>query len=227
MSEPLDDKVLRAAGLQLQGVVNTVDSSEALPESALKYRQLLIFGHLGSVLWDALPRPIISANPFEEYSIQQVTDFLARHRCDDYQFLYPSNDLFVDLRGLGKRLGWQHVSKLGIGIHPVLGTWFAYRVVVAANTCFETTSPDATESPCLSCSDKPCVAACPVGAVQEEGNFNLQACMEQRLKPDSSCADRCVAREACPVGGEYRYGREQIAFHSAQSLRSLREFAES
>ena len=104
ISEALDDAILAAAGLQLQGVVNTADVVEMLPEPALRYRQLLIFGHLGAVLWQALPRPLESADPIEKYSLEKVTDFMRRQQCEDFQVLYPSTDLFVDLRALGKRL---------------------------------------------------------------------------------------------------------------------------
>ena len=60
-----------------------------------------------------------------------------------------------------------------------------------------------------------------------EGRERLNACLDHRLQPASSCQDRCLARNACPVGEPYRYGDEQIAYHYLQSMRAIREYRQA
>jgi hypothetical protein len=77
-----------------------------------------------------------------------------------------------------------------------------------------------TSDPCGSCA-RPCVEACPAGAVAATG-FDFVPCSARRLAEGSPCARTCVARLACPVGTAERYGVAQLAFHMDASLVSLR-----
>jgi hypothetical protein len=77
-----------------------------------------------------------------------------------------------------------------------------------------------TADPCASC-PKPCVEACPAGAVTATG-FAFVPCSARRLAHGSACARMCFARMACPVGTAERYGVAQLAFHMDASLVSLR-----
>jgi hypothetical protein len=81
-------------------------------------------------------------------------------------------------------------------------------------------SSHTTSDPCGSCA-RPCVEACPAGAVATSG-FDFVPCSARRLAEGSSCAHTCVARAACPVGTDERYGVAQLAFHMDASLVSLR-----
>ena len=55
-------------------------------------------------------------------SINMVEDFLQWVSCEDYLVLYLSNGVQIDLRALGKQLGWHTDSPLGIGINGIHGT---------------------------------------------------------------------------------------------------------
>jgi hypothetical protein len=183
----------------------------------------LVFGHAGSGFWKSLDEPLTGSDPLDRMSIKMVEDFLQRIGCADYLVLYPSTDLQIDLPALGKQLGWHADSALGIGINAIHGTWFAYRVVVLANTFYETHDETQTnnlaEPPCDKCINRPCVEACPVGAPGV--TFDLQACMDERVREGSACAYQCLARNACPVGTEYRYDQDQMRYHYQKSLQLI------
>ena len=219
MTQLIDLKLVKM-GFSLQGVLDISAVNTLLPESAREYGQLLVFGHGGKKLWQSIDSHSDKANPIDDYSVACIMDFLARIDCDQYDILYPTNMFNVDLRLLGQRLGWHHDSPLGIGINKTYGTWFAYRVVVAANTNFEITKTHLSVSPCEDCADKPCITHCPVDAVGDE--FNLQACVGERAREGSACAYQCLARRACPVGVAHRYDSEQIRYHYGRSLEAIR-----
>ena len=217
------DTLLYQKGFTLQAALEVSTVAIGLPEIASDYNQLLVFGHAGSGFWKSLDEQLTGSDPLDCMSIKMVEDFLQRIGCAHYLVLYPSADLQIDLRGLGKQLGWHADSALGIGINAIHGTWFAYRVVVLANTFYETHDETQTnnvvEAPCGKCITKPCVEACPVGAPGV--TFDLQACMGERVREGSACAYQCLARNACPVGTEHRYDQDQMRYHYQKSLQLI------
>lgn len=258
------DAELVNCGLNLQAAVDlsvdlTLDlngESMALPTSVAGYTHLLVFGHGGQRFWEQFSQhDTQTIDPLDTYSVECVADFLKRRDIKSFEFIYPTGEWrmgdaqHLDLRTLGRVLGWQFDSPLGIGIHPQYGLWFGYRVVVAVNvdvnvvspiykpfnepfnerfnkplnvTANETALPDS--HPCDACAAKPCVAACPVGAVGE--TFNLTACVNHRVRPGSECARQCLARAACPVGTEHQYSLPQVQYHYDISLNAIQEFAD-
>ncbi len=214
------DQQLYDAGLVLQAVIEVEDCHVSLPERALGYRQLVVLGHGGTSFFDQTA--LQASDPLDERTIDLFESFMARVGCSEFEVLYPLRHDVIDLRSLGLQLGWQQSSQLGIGIHPVWGTWFAYRLVAATNTDLPVTVCQKITSPCETCKDKPCLSACPASAPGD--TFQLNACSEERLRVDSDCADRCLAREACPVGREHQYSREQIQYHYQRSLQALKKY---
>ena len=218
------DPLLLQKGFTLQAALEVSTVAIELPEHAGDYNQLLVFGHAGSRLWKSLDKPLTGSDPLDCMSVKMVEDFLQRVGCADYLVLYPSTGLQIDLRALGKQLGWHADSALGIGVNAMHGTWFAYRVVLLANTFYEThdvvaQKDNLAEAPCSKCINRPCVDACPVGAPGV--TFDLQACMDERVREGSACAYQCLARNACPVGTEYQYGEDQMRYHYQKSLQLI------
>tara|TARA_B110000977_G_scaffold198439_1_gene283305 strand:- start:3899 stop:4579 length:681 start_codon:yes stop_codon:yes gene_type:complete len=217
------DQQLAGKGFTLQAALNVSAVETQLPDIAGDYAQLLVFGHAGSGFWRSLDEPLTGSHPLDRRSIKMAEGFLRRIGCADYLVLYPLTDHQIDLRALGKQLGWHSDSPLGIGINAIHGTWFAYRLVVLANTAYgtnhEAQADNFSEAPCGSCLDRPCVKACPVGAPGV--TFDLQACMGERVRKGTACAQQCLARNACPVGTEYQYGQDQMRYHYQQSLQLI------
>lgn len=107
-------------------------------------------------------------------------------------------------------------SPLGMLIHPDYGLWHAYRGALALPEALALAAPAAAPSPCDSCADKPCLAACPVAAFTESG-YDVTACAGHVAAPaGADCLDLgCRARRACPVGRQYHYPPAQARFHMA------------
>ncbi len=115
-----------------------------------------------------------------------------------------------------------HPSPVGMLIHPDHGLWHAYRGVLAfpADVPGLPARPDA-ESPCARCADRPCLAACPVGAFAP-GAYDVPVCADHlRSTAGADCmALGCRARRACPIGRHRAYLPEQAAFHMEAFLAS-------
>ena len=203
-------------------------SARAAGAGMLDHRQLLVFGHAGKRMWSALcaerPPPWSSANPVDDFSLDSVRAHLEGDLgVQRWAPLYPGTTL-VPLQELGTLLGWHQASPLLVGISPEFGTWFAYRAVVVADTELPVTqASEGRVSPCETCVEKPCLDACP-GAALTTGTLSIGRCVDFRVADGSPCADRCVAREACPIGVEHRYERDQIGYHYGASLATIRSW---
>jgi len=229
---PNDSAILAENGLGLQAVFNLVDlppdmlaAIEAV-ETTEGYRQLLVFGHGGRRMWQALAGSKWKGDehPIDRFSTDVVARFFAEeNRGNRYTLLFPQQPGVIPLQQLGKLAGWHHASPFRIGVNARWGSWFAYRAVALADTSFAATKPMPDASPCESCIDKSCLAACPAASV--DGDIELDACMNERLQDGSRCAGTCLARLACPVKAEQRYSQEQIAYHYGRSLETIRSYA--
>jgi hypothetical protein len=121
-------------------------------------------------------------------------------------------------------------SPLGILIHPQFGLWHALRAaIVFPEVQIQPQLVPKPIHPCEACNEKPCLSACPASAFSGSG-FNVRACRSYLDSSSSSDSDSgnsprhvragadcmtngCAARNACPVGAEYRYAPEQVRFH--------------
>lgn len=231
---PNDSGILAENGLNLQAVFNLADlppdmlaAIEAV-ETTDGYRQVLVFGHGGPRMWQALS---VSMEPDEEHPVDCFSvDVVARFFTEEnptnrYTFLFPQQSNEIPLQWLGRLAGWHHDSPLRIGVNARWGSWFAYRAVALTNTSFTPTAPLLEASPCTSCMDTPCIVACPVATA--DGDIKLDACVDERLRVGSPCANTCLARLACPVMAEQRYSQEQIAYHYSHSLETIRNHKRS
>jgi hypothetical protein len=180
--------------------------------------RLILLGHAGRLLWDCVQAAGIGgAHPIDDYCRQTTARILTRQ---PHRLLYPGGGMPVDLQALGALAGWHHASPFMVGIDGEWGSWFAYRAVILCTAEYPPTPVIAQPSPCLDCRRRPCLTACPAGAA---GNpFHLDACIDERLRPGSPCAHACLARNACPVGGEHRYTEAQMRHSYALSLSTLR-----
>ncbi|MDH3375744.1 MAG: hypothetical protein OEQ39_02090 [Gammaproteobacteria bacterium] len=190
-----------------------------------RYRSLVLIAAGGVTFWSALQAfGMRSDNPVDAFSRYLAERFVAEYlQCDDALHLYPGRNA-IPLQQLGVLAGWHHPSPLGLGIHAKFGLWFAYRSAILVTQSLPPTRAQLSESPCVSCADKPCVSTCPPGAVRADNPLALATCIGFRLKSGSVCEAQCLARGACPVGVEHRYPDEQTAYYARHSLASLRRY---
>lgn len=223
-------------GLNLVGATATdtydarVPSVHALAALAPGARTALVVGNGGGAFWDAFrahraaqPRRFAGPDPLDAFTRHAVESVLrpllagipARFL---YPFRFPAEPVsFVHLAecaGLGRR------SLLGILLHPHYGPWIALRAAVLLPVALVAPRPADGFDPCPSCVARPCIAACPAGAVDARG-WDVPRCAASRRRHDDPCATRCHARVACVVGPEHRYPDDALVHHQTHARCSL------
>jgi ferredoxin len=178
---------------------------------------VVLLGFIGGQQWqsfahapearDGLPHPL------DRWS-RRVIGLLAREF--GARDVYPSETPGTPLpfQRLALRCEPVHQSPVGLLIHPRFGLWHAYRGALLLPAAIDLPSAAPGDHPCESCETQPCLSACPVGAFRPD-HFELDACVEHvSSEAGRECRERgCLARRACPIGAEFRYGDDQARFH--------------
>ncbi len=234
-SQQRGHKWLATQGFNLQAVMRADQWPQRLRQSMEdcgvsleSTRRFVMLGAGGRLLWRQSGGDLTdSDHPLDTFSVNAAGRVVSEYwGGGEVEMLYPGS-LPVPLQQLGMFAGWSHVSPLGMGINTGFGTWFAYRALFALDSPLQETVPLASQgSPCDRCVEKPCRSACPAVAVRLEKSFATDRSASYRLESASSCADRCLARLACPVGQDWRYDENQLAYHGRRSLDTLRAWRE-
>ena len=216
------------ASFNLGNLPQTV--KKTLPGNAQQhFRSLLLVGTNGGNFWQHLQTMDEKQDhPFDMIS-QRLTEEILTHSYPQIKTLclYPSSEYVLPLQQLGHLVGWGRPSILGLDINQEYGTWFAYRTALLVSELLPQTKTSEAQPVCEVCIDKPCRSICPVNAVQSLGNFDILACSDYRVEENSTCAKKCLARLACPVGQDYRYSTDQLEHHGSFSLASVKRYKES
>ncbi len=109
------------------------------------------------------------------------------------------------------RSGQAFVSPVGLLVHETAGLFISYRGAIALPCMVEQPAPTLA-APCDIC-PRPCVEACPVGALGQQG-YDLSECKAHLDVPAGAGCQMggCLMRRACPVG-QGRRAAVQSAFH--------------
>lgn len=220
MRGPMLDEIaarLGESGLILRGGLHFA-SGEDRPAgpSGKPAGAVVLVGNAGADYWQHFSRwraeqPAELADPLDRWS-RQVIDAVAESV--GARLLMPNDRPFAPFQRWAMRAEGLEPSPLGLLIHPRYGPWHAFRGALLFDD--EIALPDVERSnhPCALCAGKPCLKACPVGAHSEAG-FAYAACVSYVRAVDGSvCREGgCIARNACPVGGRYRYPAPVQAFH--------------
>lgn len=189
------------------------------------YSRLVMIGHAGNLMWQRLEAEgMSSADPVDEYSERCAGRFVREFLggCG-WRLLYPG-DLPIPLQQLGSAAGWHHDSPLGIGVNSAHGSWFGYRVVLLVKAEIPVSVHPSGTSPCINCTDKPCISTCPARALSSDTSPDIRACIGYRVGDGSQCAFTCRAREACPAGDDHRYVEQQVRYFYGRSLDSIKAY---
>lgn len=227
MLEDLRRRLL-PAGLNLAGVA-AVRDYDALVAEPLRIaprwpagRAAVVIGNGGRAFWEAA-RATPGEHPLDRFAEERVEE-AARAVDGVGAILYPHRFAaepvsFLDLAlcaGLGSR------SLLGILIRPDYGTWFGLRAAILVEADVAP-SPPLSFDPCPSCA-KPCIGACPAGAVSAGSGWNIPVCAAHRLRGDD-CAAGCHSRIACIYGREHAYDEREQRHHQGYALAAMRRHA--
>ena len=212
-------------GLVLRGGFHPVAADNVSAVDGERARTLLLFGNAGSSIWEAFTAaPEYSdgkVDPLNRWSERVGNDLATRwFGVALFPFGGPPYQPFLEW---ARRAETLQSSPLGILIHPHYGLWHAYRFAVALPYIpAGFVLVDSGDHACDSCSTKPCLATCPVGAFTADG-YDVERCYRYlERNADAECHQRgCLARGACPEGKKYRYVPDHAAFHMQKFVQSL------
>lgn len=189
---------------------------ELMPEDPLSEGHpgctLVLVGNAGDQLWPVFaPDSARGTDPLDTWTEQTVAEIAAGFNA---VAVFPWQRPYHPFQQWARRAEPVFPSPLGILIHPEHGLWHAYRAALIFREPIDLPSREACASPCDSCTDKPCLSACPVGAFTPSG-YDVAACADYLAsRKGQDCRDQgCRARAACPVGTPYPAA--QIRFHMA------------
>ncbi|MGB3147130.1 MAG: ferredoxin [Paracoccaceae bacterium] len=131
----------------------------------------------------------------------------------DGQCFFPSDGPpYYPVYQWALRTGRAWVSPVTLLVHDAAGLFVSYRGAIAVKERLALPAPP--PKPCDSCPDRPCLAACPAGALTDQG-YDLAACHAwlDRLEGADCLSCGCRARRACPRSQAYGRLPEQSAYH--------------
>lgn len=113
------------------------------------------------------------------------------------------------------RTGRVWESPVRLLVHDAQGLMVSFRGALALRQ--DIALPPARSGPCETCAGRPCLTACPVGALTGAG-YDVPAChafLDTRAGTDCM-GQGCAVRRACPISQEYDRMAEQSAYHMGQ-----------
>jgi len=217
------DTLLAGCGLTLLGAFHPThdDGVPGLENSAPETTSLVLVGNAGPAMWRAFNkhrRRESDPDPLDDWSRETIR---TRAATLSKEFNLPVTALFpfdgppyLPFQKWAQRTGNVHRSPLGPVVHHQYGLWHAYRGALLIPAKLALPPLTVMSSPCDTCADKPCLAACPVHAFDGTA-YNVPACVEHLASGAGEDCFRlgCLARAACPVGTRYAYDEDQARFH--------------
>lgn len=179
-------------------------------------RSLILLG-AGPGFWDIFSTsPEASdgaADPVDRWS-ERVVDRLAALLDAEAIFPFGGPPYAPFIRwAVDSGRAWQ--SPVGMLVHDRVGMMISYRGALHLPRSIPLPAP-ISENPCLSCESRPCVSACPVGALSDMHGYRLDACHAylDTGPGQRSCMTRgCAVRLACPVSAGAGRTAAQSALH--------------
>lgn len=181
-------------------------------------RTVVLLGNAGPAMWEAFARSRVCAaggpDALDRWTAEVVGELAATFGAVPvFPFDGPP---YRPFQRWAQRAEPVAPSPLGILIHPDYGLWHAYRAALLFAGRLDLPPPDTRPVPCETCTQRPCLTTCPVGAFRPDG-YDVTACAGFLATPaGADCLDLgCRARRACPAGAAYRYRPAQARWHMA------------
>ncbi|MDA8585908.1 ferredoxin [Rhodobacteraceae bacterium] len=126
--------------------------------------------------------------------------------------LFPFGQPARPFIGWALRTGQAFVSPAAMLVHAKAGLLVSYRGALLLPE--EIPLPGPMANPCDTCADKPCLTACPVQAITDQG-YNLPACHSflDSAQGTTCMSQGCTVRRYCPLGQNYPRLPQHSAYH--------------
>jgi hypothetical protein len=208
---------LEATGLVLLGGFSP-NADQVLPEltGGARPKTIAMVGSVGPAMWDhlkAAPEFESDPHPVNAWSKRVLLELAKTHGAElvfpfDGPPYWPFQQWVMALPGTSQ-------SPLGVVVHAKFGPWYALRGALLLDKQLEIAAPVEGPGPCPGCAEKPCLDACPSGALTRAHSFHAGVCRDYvRENANKDCAERgCLVRHACPFGRDYAYLPEQARHH--------------
>lgn len=214
---------LDAQGLVLLGGFEP-DPGEVLPalSGGAAPKALALVASAGPAMWRQVRQSDefqSDPNPIDSWS-KRVLAGIAEEHGAEVAFPFEGPPYWPFQRWV-MRLPAMSQSPLGVVVHSRYGPWFALRGALLFAEARDFAAADEGPGPCPGCAEKPCLDACPAGALTRTSAFDARLCRDYvRANQNRDCAERgCLVRHACPYGRDYAYEPGQARHHMAAFAR--------
>lgn len=210
------EKILQSMGLIMRGGFHphTQDQVPAMTDSS-SAATVILAGNAGPQMWTAFQHARSSSPIPPDLDTWTEQGLTAAAHALGAEVLFPfGGPPFWPFQRWAQRAEAVFPSPIGPLIHGQYGLWHAYRGAFLFSRKLSLPSKPPATSPCDSCQDRPCLGRCPVNALSSEG-YKVSVCRTHLLEQigNACISGGCLARHACPVGHEFKYGAEQASFH--------------
>ena len=156
-------------------------------------------------------------NPLNSYVVQAIERALASVPvASGVRWAHRPEPHHVAFQKLAEIAGLAFLSPGFLSVHPVYGSWIAFRAVVVLDATGPPAKPPSIVRPCPDCGN-----AC--GRALSEA----LVAVEDAVSRNQAIADQwrvwLGVRDACPVGKNFRYSDEQILYHYTKNRQVLKD----
>jgi len=166
--------------------------------STTRGRTLVLIGNAGAPLYEAFfaAGDAEGRNPLDDWTKRIVRPIAERYGA---RAAFPSDGPpWLPFQRWAMRAEGVKPSPLGVLIHPEFGLWHAYRAALVFDQVLDLQPVPFRAHPCDASVEKPCLSACPVGAVTSRATLWITA---QAMSPArrGGPVDQSVASPVAPV----------------------------
>lgn len=153
-----------------------------------------------------------SPDPIDRWSKRVITEIAITL---DAEPRFPFSKPAEPFLSWALRTGRAWSSPVHLLVHDTAGLWVSFRGALILDERLDLPPPQT--SPCSTCIDKPCLAACPTSALTSEG-YDVPACHSFLNTPEGAdcISSGCAVRRACPISQGYKREPAQSAYHMEQ-----------